>query len=281
MTKAGLLAFVAATAIAQQLPPTNLAWVDRAGSITKIGAMPRGSFAPRISPDGRKVAFDMFDGTVWTADLANVAAPVKFGPGRFPMWSADGKRILFTGPDGMRLFWQSSDGSGSPELLSDTARAPESWSTAAELVSYITLKEGSAGRDYDIWVFSPGDRATRPLIELPATSEQSSRFSPDGKWLAYQSNETGKFEVYVEPFPRTGVKTRVSNAGGERPVWSPDGKEIVYDQDQTLYSVSFSPAPTPRVEPPVALPIKGFFQAAGRRVWDIAPDGKRFLVTLP
>jgi Tol biopolymer transport system component len=186
---------------------------------------------------------------VWTADFTKIATPVKFGPGRFPMWSPDGKRLLFTGSDGMRLFWQSSDGSGSPELLSDTARAPESCSTATELVSY-TLKEGSAGRDYDIWVFSPSDRTTRALIVVPTTSEQSSRFSPDGKWLAYQSNENGRFEIYVEPFPRTGVRTRVSNAGGERPVWSPDGKEIVYDHDQTLYSVSFSPAPTSRVETP-------------------------------
>jgi TolB protein len=264
---------------AQQAPPVfQLALVDRGGITTRVGALPPGTFAPRLSPEGRRVAFDTFDGTIWIADLANIGTPRKFGTGRFPMWSADGTRLLFAGADGMKLFWQAADGSGSPELLTDTARAPEQWSATTQLVSYITLKEGT---DYDIWAFSPSDRNIHALVSLPSSAEMSSRFSPDGKWLAYQSNDGGMFEVYVEPYPRTGTRTRVSSAGGQRPVWSPDGREIYYDQDRTLYAASFQAAPKVVVGTPAALPIKGFIQGTGRRVWDITPDGKQFLIMLP
>ena len=151
------------------------------------------------------------------------------------MWSPDGSRLLFAGPKGFQLFWQSSDGSGTPELIAETARAPESWSPATRLVSYITLTGAS---DYDVWAFSPDDRSQRALLATPTTAQMSSRFSTDGKWLAYQSNENGRYEIYVEPFPRTGARTQITDAGGERPVWSPDGREIIFDRDATLYAVA-------------------------------------------
>ena len=158
------------------------------------------------------------------------------------MWSPDGSRLLFAGPKGFQLFWQASDGSGAAELIADTARAPESWSAALGLVSYITL---TGGTDYDMWAFSPDDRSNRAIVSKPSTAQMGSRFSLDGKWLAYQSNETGRHEIYVEPFPRTGTH-EVSDAGGERPVWSPDGREIVYDSDATLYTASTPPRHSPR-----------------------------------
>jgi dipeptidyl aminopeptidase/acylaminoacyl peptidase len=283
MTKAGLalaaLMVASASIVAQQGPPVfELALVDRAGTVVRVGKLPPGTFAPRLSPDGRRLTFDTYDGMIWTADLANIGAPRRFGAGRFPMWSADGSRILFSGSDGMRLYWQAADGSGSPELLTENARAPEFWSTTAQLVTYITLK--SAG-DYDIWAFSPVDRKMGALVAAPASAEMSSRFSPDGKWLAYQANDSGMFEVYVEPFPRTGVRTRVSSAGGERPVWSPDGRELFYDHDRTLFAASFQAGPEVRVGKPAALAVKGFIQSTGRRLWELTPDGKQFLVMFP
>jgi len=109
----------------------------------------------------------------------------------------------------------------------------------------------------------------------------SSRFSTDGKWLVYQSNESGRYEIYVEPFPRTGARTQITDAGGERPVWSPDGREIVFDRDATLYSVAIDTATAFTAKAPVALPVKGFVQSTGRRLWDVAPDGSRFLMMFP
>jgi eukaryotic-like serine/threonine-protein kinase len=266
-----------ATLAAQQAPPQfQLAWVDLQGARTPVGTLPPGAFAPRVSPDGRRVAFDTFDGSVWIADLANLSAPRRFAAGRFPMWSPDGSRLLFAGPKGFELFWQSSDGSGTAELIADTtARAPESWSTALGLVSYITLT-GTA--DYDVWAFSPADRTTRTILAEPTTAQMGSRFSPDGKWIAYQSNESGRHEIYVETFPRSGTRVKISDAGGERPVWSPDGREIFYDKDGVLFVSAITSTAPLTARPPVALPIKGFVQATGRRLWDLSPDGTRFLM---
>jgi len=276
---AAAAAITTAAAAAQQGPPVfQLTWVDRQGTMTRIGALPPGTFAPRLSPDGRRVAFDTFDGSVWIADLANLAAAKRFGAGRFPMWSPDGSRLLFAGPKGFQLFWQASDGSGTPELIAETARAPESWSPAARLVSYITLTGAS---DYDIWAFSPDDRSQRALLATPTTAQMSSRFSTDGKWLVYQSNESGRYEIYVEPFPRTGARTQITDAGGERPVWSPDGREIVFDRDATLYAVAVDTSTAFTAKAPVALAVRGFVQSTGRRLWDVAPDGSRFLMMFP
>jgi Tol biopolymer transport system component len=206
-------AIVLATAltVAQRGPVSfQLTWVDRQGVRTPIGPLPPGTFAPRLSPDGRRVAFDA-GGSIWIADLANLAAARRLAPGQFPIWSADGRRLLFAGAFGFQLYWQAVDGPGDAERIADQpARAPESWSTALGLVSYITL---SGGGDYDIWTLSPLDRSQRALIAEPMSAQMGSRFSPDGAWIAYQSNETGRFEVYVEPFPRTGVRVRISDAG--------------------------------------------------------------------
>lgn len=272
----GIAAALTLPALAQPAPVRfQLTWVDRQGTKTPIGPLPPGTFAPRLSPDGRRVAFDTGDGSVWIAELSNLAAPRQLAAGRFPMWSPDGARLLFAGANGFQLFWQAADGSGAPELIAETARAPESWSPATRLVSYITL---TGGTDYDIWAFSPDDRTQRVLIAQPASAEMSSRFSPDGKWIAYQSNESGPYEIYVEPFPRTGTRARVTDAGGERPVWSPDGREIFFDRNGTLYAASVALTPSFAAQKPVALPITGFLQATGRRLWDLSPDGTRFLM---
>jgi Tol biopolymer transport system component len=273
------MALAAATLGAQRGPVSfQLTWVDRQGVKTPIGPLPPGTFAPRLSPDGRRVAFDS-NGAIWVAELTNLAAARRLAPGRFPMWSPDGSRVVFTGVDVFELYWQDADGTGAPErFAADPARAPESWSTALGLISYITLTGTS---DYDIWAFAPGDRSLRPIIVEPTSAQMSSRFSPDGGWIAYQSNETGRYEIYVEPFPRTGTRTRVTDAGGERPVWSPDGREIFYDKEATLYVVAITPAPAVSARPPVALPISGFLQATGRRLWDVSADGTRFLMMFP
>ena len=170
-----------------------------------------------------------------------------------------------------------ADGSGQPELLVADARAPESWSDAAQYMTYITLK---AGTDYDVWAYSLRDRTSTVVVAKSSVAEMSSRISPDGRWIAYESTETGSRDIFVEPFPATGLRVRVTP--GRRPVWFPDGKEIYFDRDDMqLYVIPITLGPSPTVGTPTPLPIKGFMQGGGRRMYDIRPDGRHFLMLFP
>jgi len=265
-----------ATSVCAQTP-MRLALVDRAGAVTTLGTLPPSTFAPRISPNGRQVVYDA-EGAIWVADLTNIDSPRRLASGAYPMWSGDGSRILFIvgAGDGQQLFWQAADGRGDAELLVASARAPESWSTAAQVVTYITLQGGS---NYDVWALSLRDRTLEPIAAKPDALEMGSRLSPDGRWLAYESSEPGAREIYVEPFPQTGARTKVTAGGGRRPLWSPDGAELFFDRDDArLYAVPIQVQPLVKVGTPVALPVQGFLQGGARRMYDITPDGKQFLM---
>jgi Tol biopolymer transport system component len=186
--------------------------------------LPADTFAPRISPDGKSVTYDTDrDGKVWIADLSKLSSPRRATAGQdhYPMWSPDGDRIVFTRDEQTsRHCTCSADGTGNAERLA-TGRAPESWSAKNQMFSFITL-----GNYYNIWTYSLKDKKASPLIDTPGVTEHSSRFSPDGKWIAYTSIETGRFEVFVQPFPLTGAKYQISKQGGGHALWSPDGKEL-------------------------------------------------------
>jgi eukaryotic-like serine/threonine-protein kinase len=263
-------------------PPTSaqvsfrLSLVDRAGTAKDLGTLPPGTFAPRVSPDGKQIAFDA-QGAIWIADLNNIGTPRRVATGAFPMWSGDGARVLFIVGQGeqQQMFWQAADGSGQPELLIADARAPESWSASAQVLTYITLK----GTNYDVQAYSLRDRSSTPLAARPDSLEMGSRFSPDGRWIAYESSETGMREIYVEPFPQTGARTKVTTGGGRRPLWSPDGREIFFDRDDAqLYVVPLTLGSTVAVGATATLPIKGFVQGQARRMYDVTPDGTHFLM---
>jgi Tol biopolymer transport system component len=256
-------------------PPLRLMLVDRSGSMTSLGTLPGTTFAPRLSPDGRRIAYDTFDGGIWIADLSNVAAARRVITGRFPMWSADGTRMFFAGSDGMRLFSQAADGSGMPELIADNARAPESLSSADASITFITL---TGQGDYDIWAYSLRDRAVRPLVAGPGAAQMGSRFSPDGRWLAYESNDQGAFEIYIRPANGSAPAARVTKAGGRRAVWSADGGEILYERERRLYAVRVRTGPPIEIGAEVELPIGGFVQGTGRRQYELMPDGKLLML---
>lgn len=259
-------------AVAQLRPaPPRLALVDRAGTMMTVGTMPLSTFAPRVSPDGRRLVYDA-EGAIWIADLADLKAARRLAPGLFPLWSGDGSQVLFI--DAVKgvqqMFSIPADGSRPAEMLIADARAPESWSDAAQVLSYITL----TGTNYDVRGYSLRERRNIPVAAAESTSEMGSRFSPDGRWLAYESFETGTPEVYLEPWPKTGARTRVTTGGGRRPLWSADGTEIFFDRDDTqLYAVRVQIGPTVTVGTPVMLPIKGFIQGGARRQYDLTPDG--------
>jgi Tol biopolymer transport system component len=285
----GIIIIVAAAVVAivlvaaQSARQLELALVDRNGNRERVGFLPLATFAPRISPNGRQLLFDTLnvnDAGMWIADFPSLAQPRRLPEmGQFPMWSADGERIIFNGlhEREQALFWRKADGTGSPELLSRPARAPEHWSAKMQSLTFITL----AGSDYDVWRYSLAEKKASALVVTPGSSQHSSRLSPDERWIAYVSDESGRFEVYVQPLPTTGDKLRVTSEGGEHPIWSPDGREIYYDHAGGLFAVKIQTEPAFSAGTPERLPITGFIQGTGRRQFDLTADGKRFLMLFP
>jgi serine/threonine-protein kinase len=272
-----------------QGPPARrelqLTLVDREGRRTALGSVPGSTFAPRVSPDGRAVTFDTNDdGSIWVATLSDIASRRRLtteGRNRGPMWSGDGKRILYvTDHEGAEtLFWRLSDGSGTAELLTKPARAPESWPPGQRLFSFITFKQGG---DYDIWTYSLDSRRPVVSVAVPGSPQHSSQFSPDGRWMAYVSGETGRLEVYVRRTTVEGAAIQVTTSGGGHPVWSPDQKELFFDNSGRMFVVSINPAsPAFLTGQPRELPITGFLQGPLRRQFDLMPDGKHFLMLFP
>jgi Tol biopolymer transport system component len=132
-----------------------------------------------------------------------------------------------------------------------------------------------------VWRYSLADRKATPLVNVPGSSQHSSRVSPDERWLAYVSNETGRFEIYVQPLPQTGAKFQITKEGGEHPVWSPDGLKLYFNRGDRMFEVALKTDSMVVASPPTALPISGFIQGSGRRQFDITADGKQFLVLFP
>jgi Tol biopolymer transport system component len=257
-----------------QVGQVQLVRVDFEGHKTPVGLLPPRTFSLRVSPDGNKIAYDT-PNEIWVADLSNLQAARKLAAGYYPMWSADGEQIVYTvGPPNsvQTLYVRRADGTGELELIA-SGRAPESWSAQNQMMSFIYL-DGY----YNIWTYSLKDKKAKVLIDSPGVTEHSSKFSPDGKWIAYTSLETGQFEVFVRPYPLTGAKYRISMQGGGHPLWSLDGKQIIFENHRQLFTVSVQTTPAFAVGTPAALPIMGFVQGNARREFDLMPDGKQFLM---
>jgi serine/threonine protein kinase len=234
----------------------QLVWFDRSGK--QIGAVPGDDAYAGItlSRDEKKLAYYL-DGTgfdVWSFDVSRgVKIPLTFGASSgqgnlYPVWSPDGKYVAYTSyRDGKySLYQKSADGSGGETLLLegiDHFRVPTSWSTDGKFLVY---HEGVSGGTYangvpggwSIWVLPLfGDHKAYPFIQSTFSAREAT-FSPDGKWLAYCSNESGEYRVYVVPFPGPGGKWQVSLGDGRGPLWSRDGKEIFYlSADNKLMAV--------------------------------------------
>jgi len=286
----GSLVYIStATELAQTQREMSL--VDMSGKATLLRHVPGSIFGPRISPNGKQVAY-RDGGAVWIADLTSEAPPRRLTtePGEAPVWSPDGERIVYISifNNMEALYWRRSDGTGMPERLADRARAPESWSAVNQAISFITLigPSGDAG-DYDIWSYSLTEKKESPLITIPKSAQSGSRYSPDGRWIAYESNESGRAEIYVEAVPRTGQRFQISKTGGARPVWAPDMSKLYFDNNSgnptSMLSVNVRTQPAFSSTEPENLPVTGFVQPSGtiRRQFDITSDGRQFLMTFP
>jgi serine/threonine-protein kinase len=196
------------------------------------------------------------------------------------IWTDDGERIVFLvsehEPGG--LYWRRADGTGDAEPLID-ARAPEGVYGHGSTLAFITL---TGNRDYGISMLDLATRAVTPIVDRPGSEQHSSRLSPDGRWIAYASSETGRQEVWLEPMPRNGKRYRVTQEGGSHPLWSPDGRTVYFDRDHRLFRIPmFFGAEEPKAGAPKALPIRDFLQGDLRRQYDLLPDGRHFLMLYP
>ena len=287
-----LAAFLAGNGIRAQAPAGfELALVSLDGTKKVLAQLPPTVYAPRISPDGKRIAFETRDLTgpdgprLWTADMSNVAGrkPLPLVVGQInwaPMWTPDGQRLVFIVSGSNRpdaVYWRRADGTGDAEHLIDT-RSGEGWNAGGTQMRFLTL---TGNRDYGISLFDMASRAVTRLVDFPGSAQHSSATSPDGKWMAYTSNETGRYEVWIEPLPRSGARLQVTRDGGSHPLWAPDGQTLYFDRDHQMFRLTVNTQDMASIGDATPLPITGFAQAEYRRQFDLMPDGRQFLVLFP
>jgi len=270
-----------------QATRAGLVWVNRLGAEQPLAVPTHGYRNPRLSPDGRRVAIGIADlgSQIWLYDLsADTLTRITFegNANSYPAWTPDGKRIAFEsakeGP--LNLYWQLADGSGGLERLttSESWQVLSSWSPDGQLLAFTEVNPTTS---YDIWILRMSDRKAQPFLRT-AFNEAAPQFSPDGRWIAYASDESGRFEVYVQPYPGPGGKWQVSTEGGTEPVWNRNGRELFYRSGDKMMAVDVTTQPSfvagksrmlfqgPYLPTPGTLPN-----------YDVSPDGQRFLMLKP
>ncbi len=283
---------VLATTPAFSRPRTIPTWYDRTGrAVGQVGE--EGILeSVALSPDGRRLAMSENASAgesrsdIWLLDFAtNARTRLTFNRGSTVVWSPDGARLAFTSNrEGTNLPLQRAvDGTGveTPLFSYDRHAWINDWSRDGRWIIFSGPRAGTTSGN-DLWFVNTGTPDAKPSSYLATPSlEQQAQFSPDGRFVAYGSDQSGTFEIYVQPFPNaSGGKWMVSNGGGVEPRWSRDGKELFYFAGQTLMSVPVTLLPTFSSGRPSALftaPVQPGFTADSHR-WQMAPDGKRFLL---
>ena len=266
----------------------QLAWADRFGKL-QVLPLPAGNFTePRLSPDGRQVALVVGGGKttdIWIYDIArNTFGRLSFeGSNRGPAWSPDGKSVTYWSVRGATeagLYQKPADGSGEARLLlpSSNLILANSWSPDGK---YLAIDRLTPTTQSDITVVSTGNDPKEIPFVTTRFDEYEAAFSPDGHWIAYISSESGRYEVYVKPFPGPGGKWQVSTDGGTNPLWSQDGREIFYVSGDRMLAVKVESRSGFKAGTPEVL-FSGFFNPnVGDQAYGVAPDGQRFLVIQP
>jgi len=266
---------------------SQLTWFDRSGKPVGTAGAPGSYGNLRLSPDGRAIAVDQTNPDGRNADLwifepdRGATTRLTFDPSghQTPIWSPDGKQILFSWNVklGAELYLKNADGSGSAEEVADLGDYLEvntwDWSRDGK---YVLVRKGN-----ELWYLSWPERVAKLLLQAKWTV-MNAQFSPDGRWIAYASNETGTMEIYVSPFPSANGKWQVSSAGGLEPRWRQDGKELFYlSPEGKMMAVALKTGTNFKAEAPVALfqtqrrqPVSSFAVFS----YDVSGDGRRFLV---
>jgi serine/threonine protein kinase len=264
---------------------TTIQWVDAAGKTEPLVSKPGGYVYVRLSPDGRRLAAEVVEGTgkdIRVYDFERETWTQLSAGGFFfkPAWSPDGQSVVFGALDG--LYWARSDGASQPQLLlSTTPSVAQPWSMTPD-GKRLAFSDGNENGQ-QLWGVqlesaSGQLKAGKPEQFLKSSFRDTEAFlSPDGKWLAYDSNSSGSDEIYVRAFPDNGGLWKLSNNGGRNPIWSRDGHELLYQAGDQEMAVSYSAkggtfAPEkPRV----------WLAKVGGRAQDLSPDGKCLLVLAP
>jgi Tol biopolymer transport system component len=285
----GILAYRTSSAARQ------LTWLDRSGKdLGTIGPPDNAGLTDvELSPDGERVAvYRAVDGNfdVWLIDVAR-GVPTRFtfdaAKDFFPEWSPDGRVVFASNRRGVyNLYWRLVTGAGADELLleSDQNKAPEDWSSDGRFLLFRSIDPQTG---LDLWVLPvSGDKKPFPFLKTPF-DERDGQFSPDGKWVAYQSNESGRFEIYVQPFPGPGGKFQISSNGGAQPRWNKNGKEIFYlSLDSKMMAVQVKSSPDGQsLSPGTATPlfpvrIANGVVAGNKQQYTVSSNGQQFLVNL-
>src|SRR3984893_12581049 len=267
-----------------QASERSLIWVDRNG-VEKPLALPARSYSnPPISPDGRRVAVAITESGsyIWIYDLERgTLSRLTFetNGNLNPAWTPDGKRVVFQAGSPSNLFWQPADGSGKAERLTtrEYRDAPNSWSPDGQQLAFSEISPTTA---MDIWVLR-SDRKAQPFLQT-SFNEGAARFSPDGHWLAYVSDESGRYETYVQPYPGPGGKWQVSTEGGTEPVWNRSGRPLFYRGGDKMMVVDIATQPSFTVGKPRMLFEGQYLPTTGTSPdYDVSPDGQRFLMLKP
>jgi len=261
----------------------KLVWVNRNGTEQILEAAPGDYDNPRVSPDGRHVALELGQ-QIWIYDLSrDTLTPLTFegNVNADPAWTPDGKRISFrSNKDGpTNIYWQLADGSGGGERLTtnQVTQIPKSWSPDGQ---FLAFHENNPTTKKDIWVLRLSDRKAEPLVRTPF-NEGAPIFSPDGHWLAYISDESGRQEIYVQPYPGPGGKWQISTEGGSEPAWNRNGRELFYRSGNKMMAVEVTTQPTFSAAKPRLL-FEGQYLSVQAGLtntsYDVSPDGQRFLM---
>jgi len=293
VSESGTLAYIPGASGAANSRQT-LVWVNREGKEEPLSAAPNQYTFFRISPDGKRVALTV--GTppkdhIWIWDaVRETMTRLTLDEGTdnmTPLWTPDGKRIVYTSSrENLMLgdiYSKASDGTGEAEkLASSPGRGLVPWSWSKDGRTLVLWEFDSTASNQDIGMLAmEGNHLRKPLLQEKHV-EHDPRISPDGRWLAYASNESGKVEVYVRPFPEVNKnRWQVSTSGGNNPLWSLDGRELFYHTRDAAMAVPVETAPTFNPGKPTVL-FRGTHSKctwlADYTYWDISPDGKHFLM---
>jgi serine/threonine-protein kinase len=278
--------------------PWSIFWMDSAGRTEPLHRRPGILYSPRFSPDGKHLAFSMQTGPmrqgqdIWVKDLERDATSrLTSLPdlNEFPVWTPDGHTILFSafGSVAPGIYWIRADGVGEPQPLT-TGKAkqmPSSFSPDGKWLVYHQF--GAAAGNLDIWkapVYGDPDHPKLGKAEQflrGPFSAYSARFSPDGRWLAYTSDETGTVEVHVRPFPGPGGRWQVSTGGGRYPTWSANGRELFFlASDRRIMVAKYTAKRDSFTSSKPQMWSEKRLVDAPFSTWDLAPDGKRLAVVL-